>query len=83
MRGGPLYRRASRGSVNDGSERPRIRRTKTSKPRRALQLPSCSPEDSINNLNLYWLALPCLPSVRLCPADPVKGVRFASMNCSA
>ncbi len=29
-----------------------------------------------------WLCS-CLPIVRLCPADPVKGVRFASMNCSA
>jgi len=29
------------------------------------------------------LLCPCLAIVRLCPADPVKGVRFASINCSA
>jgi len=26
---------------------------------------------------------PCRPIVRLCPANAVKGVRFAPMNCSA
>lgn len=37
MRGAPLYRRASLGSVDDGSEQPRIRRSKPSKRQGRLQ----------------------------------------------
>jgi hypothetical protein len=34
-------------------------------------------------MQIVRLLCPCLPIVRLCPANAVKGVRFASMNCSA
>ena len=52
-------------------------------PRASLTHPFGHEHSKIYRLQRGLLLCPCLLSLRLCPANAVKGVRFAPMNSSA